>query len=115
MTAARGSSPPADTGGSGEWTDAEPGVRRRIRIAQGSLMLMEVEFAVGAAGYEHRHPHEQISHCVAGRFEYIVDGASQTLRAGDSVYVPGNVLHGAKALEAGTLIDIFTPIRHDLL
>jgi hypothetical protein len=29
--------------------------------------------------------------------------------------VPSNALHGAKALERGTLIDVFTPLREDLL
>ena len=37
------------------------------------------------------------------------------LSAGESVYVPGNVRHGAKALAPGTLIDVFTPVREDLL
>jgi quercetin dioxygenase-like cupin family protein len=92
------------------WEDAEPGVRRRILIAQGRLMLMEVQFAAGSAGYEHQHPHEQISYCVSGRFEYSVDGCAHVLSAGESVYVPGNVRHGAKALDEGTLIDVFTPI-----
>jgi quercetin dioxygenase-like cupin family protein len=99
----------------GEWEDAEPGVQRRILQAQGRLMLMEVRFAAGAAGYEHSHPHEQISYCVAGRFEYSLDGAAHLLSAGDSIYVPGNARHGAKALEAGALIDVFTPVREDLL
>jgi len=99
----------------GEWEDAEPGVRRRIVQAQGKLMLMEVQFAAGAAGYEHSHPHEQISYCVAGRFEYLLDGKTHLLSAGHSIYVPGNARHGAKALEAGTLIDVFTPVREDLL
>ena len=97
------------------WEDAEPGVRRRILEAQGRLMLMEVAFAAGAAGYEHKHPHEQISYCVAGRFEYSLDGKTHVLSAGDSIYVPGNALHGARALEPGTLIDVFTPVREDLL
>lgn len=97
------------------WVDAEPGVRRRILQAQGRLMLMEVEFAAGAAGYEHQHPHEQISYCIAGRFEYSLNGQARVLAAGDSIYVPGNARHGAKALEAGTLIDVFTPVREDLI
>ncbi len=54
----------------GIWEDAEPGVRRRILVAQGRLMLMEVQFIAGSAGYEHQHPHEQISYCVSGRFEF---------------------------------------------
>ena len=100
---------------SGEWEDAEPGVRRRILAAEGRLMLMEVRFAAAAAGYEHRHPHEQISYCIRGRFEYTLDGRVNVLCAGDSIYVPGDTLHGAKALDAGVLLDVFTPVREDLL
>ena len=99
----------------GAWEDAEPGVRRRILEARGRLMLMEVQFSAGAAGYEHQHAHEQISYCTAGRFEYSLDGHAQVLSAGQSIYVPGNVRHGATALEAGTLLDVFTPVREDLL
>ena len=65
------------TGGIGDWQDAEPGVRRRILQAQGRLMLMEVRFEAGAAGYEHSHVHEQISYCVAGKFEYLLDGRTR--------------------------------------
>jgi len=99
----------------GDWQDAEPGVRRRILQAQGRLMLMEVRFEAGAAGYEHHHVHEQISYCTAGRFEYSLDGRTHVLAAGESIYVPSNARHGAKALEAGALIDVFTPLREDLL
>jgi quercetin dioxygenase-like cupin family protein len=99
----------------GEWEAAEPGVRRRILQAQGSLMMMEVQFAADAAGYEHKHVHEQISYCVKGRFEYSLNGRAHLLSEGESIYVPSNVLHGAKALEAGTLIDVFTPVREDLV
>ena len=99
----------------GVWEDAEPGVRRRILQAQGGLMLMEVQFAADAAGYEHSHVHEQISYCVAGRFEYSLEGRTHLLSKGESIYVPSNARHGAKALEPGTLIDVFTPVREDLL
>jgi len=99
----------------GAWEDAEPGVRRKILQAQGCLMLMEVEFNADAAGYEHRHVHEQISYCIAGKFEYSLNGQTVLLSKGDAIYVPSNALHGAKALEPGTLIDVFTPLREDLL
>ena len=99
----------------GEWEDAEPGVRRRILQAQGRLMLMEVQFAIGAKGYVHNHVHEQTSYCVAGRFEYFLDGQTHVLAKGESIYVPSNARHRATALEAGTLIDVFTPVREDLL
>ena len=99
----------------GVWEDAEPGVRRKILQAQGGLMLMEVQFAANAAGYEHSHVHEQISYCVAGRFEYTLGSLIHILSPGDSIYVPSNTRHGAKAIDAGTLIDVFTPLRQDLL
>ena len=99
----------------GTWEAAEPGVRRRILQAQGRLMLMEVQFAADAAGYVHNHIHEQISYCITGKFEYSLDGRVHVLSAGESIYVPSNARHGAKALETGTLIDVFTPLREDLL
>jgi quercetin dioxygenase-like cupin family protein len=37
------------------------------------------------------------------------------LTEGESIYVLSNARHGAKALEPGTLIDVFTPVREDLL
>jgi quercetin dioxygenase-like cupin family protein len=39
----------------------------------------------------------------------------QVLGAGGSFIVPSNVEHGVKALEAGRLIDTFTPMRKDFL
>ncbi|HEY2863425.1 MAG TPA: cupin domain-containing protein [Casimicrobiaceae bacterium] len=99
----------------GVWEDVEPGVRRRILQAQGGLMLVEVQFAAGAAGYVHNHVHEQISYCTSGRFEYSLNGRTHVLAPGESIYVSSNARHGAKALEAGTLIDVFTPVRDDLL
>jgi len=74
-----------------------------------------VQFAADATGYEHNHVHEQISYCVTGRFEYSLDGRTHLLTEGGSIYVPSNTRHGAKALEPGTLIDVFTPVREDLL
>ena len=97
------------------WEDAEPGVKRRILAAQGALMVMEAHFEANAQGYLHQHPHEQMDYCVKGRFEFSIGGKVTVLEAGETIYIPGNVPHGAKALEAGVLLDIFTPVRQDLL
>jgi quercetin dioxygenase-like cupin family protein len=107
--------PESDMAETNAWEDAEPGVRRRILEAHGRLMLMEVEFVAGAAGYVHQHPHEQISYCTSGRFECSLNGKILVLSKGQSIYVPSNTPHGAKALESGTLVDVFTPLREDLL
>jgi quercetin dioxygenase-like cupin family protein len=41
--------------------------------------------------------------------------ASKNARAGDSVYIEPNVVHGVVCREAGVLLDIFRPAREDFL
>ena len=90
-------------------------VSRKIRARGGQLMMVEVYFAAGACGAEHRHPHEQMSYCLDGEFVFNVDGEKATLRAGDSLYVPASALHGTTCVAAGRLLDVFTPQRADFL
>ena len=52
---------------------------------------------------------------VEGVFEVTIDGTTQTVAAGGAYIVPSNLVHGVKALEAGRLIDAFTPHRADFL
>ena len=88
---------------------------RKIRARGGSLMMVEVVFETGAVGTEHRHVHEQICYCLSGEFAFSVDGETRTLNAGDSVYVPSMALHGTRCIQAGRLLDVFTPQRDDFL
>ncbi|SFT07543.1 Cupin domain protein [Paenibacillus sp. BC26] len=99
----------------GIWEAAEPGVRRKILRADGGLMMMEVHFESGAEGYEHDHPHEQMSYCLKGAMAFIIDGTETVIRQGETIYIPSGARHGAKALEPSALLDTFTPIRQDLL
>ena len=96
-------------------TNPEPGITRRILARGGSIMGVEVTFKKGAVGAVHQHVHEQVSYIVSGSFEYTADGVVYQLKAGDSYYVPKNVLHGAVALEDSVILDIFTPQREDFL
>ena len=90
-------------------------ISRKIRARGGGLMAVEVFFKTDAVGYEHRHPHEQISYCLSGEFLFTLEGRTMTLKAGDSVYVPVSALHGAKCVVEGRVLDIFTPQRQDFL
>ncbi|MNO28734.1 Cupin domain protein [compost metagenome] len=100
----------------GVWEPAEPGVKRCILNAAASLMMMEVHFEKGAEGYEHSHPHEQMSYCLRGSFEFRIDGKKHQVSAGQSIAIPQDAKHGVTALEADSaLLDVFTPIREDLL
>jgi len=97
------------------WQPTDPGVRRQILGHGPDLMLVRVDFEAGAVGALHHHPHRQAAYVAAGRFEVTIDGVSSVLGVGDCYYVAADLVHGVVALEAGTLIDVFTPAREDFL
>jgi quercetin dioxygenase-like cupin family protein len=52
---------------------------------------------------------------VSGSFLVEVDDRQQVLSAGDGFYIPPGAVHGVKCLEAGVLLDAFSPCREDFL
>ena len=97
------------------WTTAGDGIERKIIAYDESLMLVEVAFEQGAIGPVHQHLHVQITYVKSGIFEAEVDGKKQVLKKGDSFMAPSNVLHGVVCLQAGVLMDSFSPMRQDFL
>lgn len=98
-----------------EWTPTSDGNRRRVLVHTDELMMVEFAFQRGAVGALHSHPHVQASYVAEGRFEVTIGDRTETLEAGSSFIVPANLVHGVKALEAGRLVDSFTPRRADFL
>jgi len=96
-------------------TDIGGGITRRILAHEGGMMIVEATFQKGAVGTAHRHPHQQVSYILSGKFRYTMDGESYILEKGDTYYVPPEVLHGAEALEDSVILDVFTPQREDFL
>ncbi|WP_299819256.1 cupin domain-containing protein [uncultured Jannaschia sp.] len=95
--------------------DADPGVRRQILADAPELMVVAFRFQDGAEGKPHHHPHVQSTFVQSGRFRFTVAGETRELGPGDSLVVPPDAVHGCTCLEAGTLIDNFTPRRDDFL
>ena len=93
----------------------EPGIRRQMLGFGPDLMVCRIWFDAGAVGQVHAHPHTQSSYVESGRFRVIIDGEARELFAGDGYYVAPNLQHGATCLEAGVLIDAFSPARADFL
>ncbi|CAI0750640.1 Cupin domain [Serratia fonticola] len=91
------------------------GVTRRILAHGGTMMAVEVNFSQGAVGPLHSHPHEQLTYVLSGRFSFTIDGVTKEVAAGDTLYKKPDVVHGCVCLEAGTLLDTFTPQREDFL
>lgn len=95
--------------------DLGGGSSRRLLAWNNELMAAEVSFEAGAVGQLHTHPHTQCSYILSGRFTYTVGDESVELGPGDSVVVPGGAEHGTICLEAGTLLDVFTPARQEFV
>ena len=97
------------------WIDSAPGVRRKVLCFDNSVMLVRFAFEAGAIGAEHSHAHKQVSVIESGTFDIAIDGKTERLGAGDSYLVAPNLRHGAKAIEAGVIVDTFSPKRDDFL
>jgi quercetin dioxygenase-like cupin family protein len=93
----------------------DAGVTRQILGHDPQLMMVRVTFAEGAVGSVHTHPHRQVTYVESGRFHFTLNGSVAEMAAGDCWFVPPGVPHGAVALEAGALIDVFAPAREDFL
>jgi quercetin dioxygenase-like cupin family protein len=97
------------------WEQTGEGVRRQVMGYDEQLMLVKVAFQQGAVGAVHEHPHVQASYVASGKFEVQVGEEKKTLTSGDGFFVDSNVAHGVLCLEAGVLIDTFSPMRKDFV
>jgi quercetin dioxygenase-like cupin family protein len=97
------------------WEQADVGIRRKIMAYDDQLMMVKVAFEKGGIGALHHHPHVQISYVESGLFEITIGDETQTLKQGDAYHIAPDLIHGAVCMEAGVLVDVFTPKRDDFL
>lgn len=97
------------------WENPGPGIKRQIMGYDGQLMMVKVVFEEGAVGTMHEHYHSQATYVASGKFELTIGDEKRILEAGDGYYVAPDELHGCVCLEAGILIDTFSPMRADFL
>ena len=97
------------------WVQICPGIKRRTITSGAAMYQMRAELGAGSTLPVHSHPQEQIAHVVSGRIRFNVDGEAREVGAGESLYLPSNVPHGAETLEAAVVIDTFSPPREDYL
>lgn len=98
-----------------QWENVGEGIVRQIMAYDERLMMVKVKFEQGAIGSLHQHSHTQCTYVASGCFEVTIGDEKKVLRAGDGYYVAPDHLHGCVCLEAGVLIDTFTPMREDFL
>ncbi len=88
---------------------------RQVLSETPELMVVAFTFQAGSKGSLHKHPHVQSTYVEAGRFRFSQDDETFEIGRGDSFIIPSNATHGCVCVEAGRLIDCFTPRRDDFL
>ncbi|WP_206022401.1 cupin domain-containing protein [Pseudoflavitalea sp. G-6-1-2] len=97
------------------WEDLGNGIQRQVFGYDETIMLVKAKFEKGAVGTMHQHPHVQVTYVESGAFEMTIGEEKKIIRKGDGYYVKPNVIHGCVCLEAGTLVDAFSPLREDFI
>ncbi|MBC9795919.1 cupin domain-containing protein [Sinomicrobium weinanense] len=97
------------------WERVDEGIERQFVGYDDRMMMVKVKFEKGAVGYIHHHYHSQATYVASGVFKITINGKNKTLRKGDGFFIPSDVPHGAECLEAGMLIDVFSPAREDFM
>jgi quercetin dioxygenase-like cupin family protein len=99
------------------WADIEPEqmnpLTTRQYVVGANTMLARLVLKKGAHVPLHQHMHEQISHVVEGKLDFLLDGRSITVSAGEILCIPPHVQHEVIALEDSVALDIFNPPRQD--
>ena len=98
-----------------EWQELGGGIKRKVMAYNDQMMVVKVAFEAGGIGELHSHPHTQASFVASGKFDITIDGNTKMLKGGDVYFVPSGLVHGAKCLEDGELIDVFHPFREDFI
>jgi quercetin dioxygenase-like cupin family protein len=97
------------------WEDLNNGLQRQLFGYDDKVMMLKIKFAKDAVGSLHQHPHSQVTYIESGVFDMTIDGVTRRIKTGDGYYVPPHALHGILCIEAGMLVDVFSPHREDFL
>ena len=97
------------------WEDVGHGVCRQVFGHDDKLMLVKAKFIAGGIGLPHQHPHSQVTYVESGVFEMTIGEEKRIIKKGDGFYVPPGTMHSCTCLQAGLLIDAFSPHREDFL
>ena len=99
----------------GKHTEIIKGLHLKTVTHGKQTLMTEVRLEKGTIIPPHRHPHEQTGYLVSGQMDFLVDGAYTVADPGDSWNIPANVEHGATAVEASLVVEVFSPVREDYL
>jgi len=91
------------------------GVRFQVLAMGPKSMVCKMLYKATDAVPAHKHPNEQSGYVISGRYRLKFGQYDHILESGDSYAIPENIEHCLEILEAGEVIDVFTPVRQDYL
>ncbi|RUS95936.1 hypothetical protein DSM107010_70880 [Chroococcidiopsis cubana SAG 39.79] len=91
------------------------GVNFEVLAVGVETMVTKMHYEPGNFVSFHSHPNEQSGYVISGKYRLNVGDREDILTTGDSYSIPANVLHSIEVLEAGGVVDVFTPPREDYL
>lgn len=99
--------------------DAQPrefkGISFDVLSIGKNSMVTKMNYKQGDYGSVHSHPNEQSGYVISGKYKITIDGEENIITPGDSYAILENTPHSIEVIEAGEIIDVFTPIRTDYL
>lgn len=101
------------------WADVEEewlneNISRKLAVGSRE-MLGFIFLKKGAVVPAHKHLSEQITFIMRGALKFKIGGKDYTVRQGEVLVIPSQVIHEAVALEDTDDFDCFSPLRHDWL
>ncbi len=98
------------------WITISDKARRQTLAVGKQMMQTQVVIAPHTTMPTHSHPHEQLVYVAKGSVTFTVGGQQTLLRAGDSIFLPGDIPHGCVTGDSETiLVDTFNPLRDDFI
>jgi len=76
-------------------------------------MITKMKYELGNKIPFHSHPNEQAGYVISGKIRLQFAEYDEILTTGDSYAIPKNQEHSIEVIEAGEVIDVFTPPRED--
>jgi len=93
-----------------EWTEVRPGIFGAT-VHTDQLTATYYRYEPGSSWEEHQHPQDQITSVLKGEVDFVVDGQTVTLHAGQCAALPGNTPHAATVGDQGAETINFWTLR----
>lgn len=97
------------------YLESLPGITQKTLVHGKTMLMAEFRLQKGAVLPRHAHLHEQTGYLVSGHMTLRIGDEEAGIRPGDSWNIPAHAEHGATIHEDSVAIEVFHPVRDDLL